>query len=151
MGHNWRPWKQRNNTETVPLSSTLIRTFLSTLETSSALQFVDFGEESVSSAISSELLKIGHSVQPSAFAVVTHTLWRFIQTALECIHFNNIARVAQRSCTLNSLQIFQSSPRFFNKVLGESVWLICFYCQNGSSTRKISVWKYVQNLAAQAN
>lgn len=50
----------------------------------------------MSSTISSKLLKIGHGVQPSAFAVVTQPLWRFIQTALECIHFNNIARVVAR-------------------------------------------------------
>lgn len=100
----------------------------------------------MSSTISSKLLKIGHGVQPSAFAVVTQPLWRFIQTALECINFNNIARVVARlilSRFFTHVLFFPFSTRCLEKVNYSFV-----YCQNGSS---ISVWKYFQNLAFEPN
>lgn len=115
--------------------------------------------EEMSSSISSKLLKLGHSVQPSAFAVVTHPLWRFIQSALECIHFTNFARLAQRSCSRNSFQIFQYFFFFFNKVLEESEQLntraICWLPERWRSSSPEpsvfgNIFKIFQNLTNNA-
>lgn len=95
----------------------------------------------MSSPISSKLLKIGHSVQPSAFAVVTHPLWKSIQSAVECIHFTNIARVAQRSWSRNSFQIFRSFFSFSTRCLEKvsywtTEWFV--YCQKSGEAQALN-------------